>query len=39
MMDPITNYLNIWSMLAKQIGLEKESDPQEATEENTLPTV
>jgi hypothetical protein len=38
-MTPVENYQMIWGMLAKEIGLEKESGPQEATEENTLSTV
>jgi hypothetical protein len=38
MMDPVTNYLNIWNMLAKQIGLEKSASQEESTEEKQLPT-
>ena len=34
MMDPVTNYLNIWNMLAKQIGLVNAEDKHKGVEEN-----
>ena len=34
-MNEAENYLNIWSLISKAIGLEK-SDPQEAAQENNL---